>query len=175
MYHFNVEQATKDCIQWIRDFFEENGKDCNAVVGISGGKDSSVVAALCVEALGKDRVIGVLMPKGEQFDIDYSKDLVEFLDIRNITVNVGEAVEALTRSIEENQPLSRQAQVDSRFIRHPMGPVSLMVTISSKDTMADTIKAAIGPKRNPPMVMTTSLGSYLRKRTMGMRTVHTSA
>ena len=112
MYHFNIEQATKDCIQWIRDFFEENGKDCNAVVGISGGKDSSVVAALCVEALGKDRVIGVLMPKGEQFDIDYSKDLVEFLDIRNITVNVGEAVEALTRSIEENQPLSRQAQVN---------------------------------------------------------------
>jgi hypothetical protein len=68
MYRFDVEQATKDCIQWIRDFFEENGKDCNAVVGISGGKDSSVVAALCVEALGKDRVIGVLMPKGEQFD-----------------------------------------------------------------------------------------------------------
>lgn len=112
MYRFDVEQATKACIQWIRDFFEENGKDCNAVVGISGGKDSSVVAALCVEALGKDRVIGVLMPKGEQFDIDYSKDLVEFLGIRNITVNVGEAVEALTRSIEVSQPLSRQAQVN---------------------------------------------------------------
>ena len=112
MYRFCVEQATRDCVQWIRDFFEENGKDCNAVVGISGGKDSSVVAALCVEALGKDRVIGVLMPKGEQFDIDFSKDLVEFLDIRNITVNVGEAVEALTRSIEVSQPLSRQAQVN---------------------------------------------------------------
>ena len=112
MYRFCVEQATRDCVQWIREFFEENGKDCNAVVGISGGKDSSVVAALCVEALGKDRVIGVLMPKGEQFDIDYSKDLVEFLDIRNITVNVGEVVEALTRSIEVSQPLSRQAQVN---------------------------------------------------------------
>ena len=46
MYRFCVEQATRDCVQWIRDFFEENGKDCNAVVGISGGKDSSVVAAL---------------------------------------------------------------------------------------------------------------------------------
>ena len=58
-------QATKDaCVQWIRDFFENNGKGCNAVVGISGGKDSSIVAALCVEALGRDRVIGVLMPCG---------------------------------------------------------------------------------------------------------------
>ena len=66
MYQFNAEKVKNDCVQWIRDFFEENGKGCNAVVGISGGKDSSIVAALCVEALGKDRVIGVLMPNGEQ-------------------------------------------------------------------------------------------------------------
>ncbi len=60
---FDVKKVTEQCVQWIRDFFEANGKDCNAVVGISGGKDSSVAAALCVEALGKDGVIGVLMPK----------------------------------------------------------------------------------------------------------------
>ena len=63
---FNAEKIKNECVEWIRDFFEQNGKGCNAVLGISGGKDSSIVAALCVEALGKDRVIGVLMPQGEQ-------------------------------------------------------------------------------------------------------------
>ena len=67
---FDPKKITEECVAWIRDFFEKNGPDCNAIVGISGGKDSSVAAALCVEALGKDRVIGVLMPKGKQFDID---------------------------------------------------------------------------------------------------------
>ena len=70
---FPAEQIKNECVAWIRDFFEKNGKDCNAVVGISGGKDSSVAAALCVEALGKDRVIGVLMPCGKQPDIDMAK------------------------------------------------------------------------------------------------------
>ena len=67
---FDAVKVKEQCVNWIKNFFEENGKGCNAVIGISGGKDSSVAAALCVEALGKDRVIGVLMPKGKQFDID---------------------------------------------------------------------------------------------------------
>ena len=77
MYNFNAEKVKNECVQWIRDFFEENGKGCNAVLGISGGKDSSIVAALCVEALGKDRGIGVLMPNGEQADMDMAKLLVD--------------------------------------------------------------------------------------------------
>ena len=76
---FNAEKIKNECVEWIRDFFDKNGKGCNAVVGISGGKDSSVVAALCVEALGKDRVIGVLMPCGEQHDIDCAFALVNQL------------------------------------------------------------------------------------------------
>ena len=92
MSNFDVKKVTNDCVQWIKDFFEKNGKDCMAVVGISGGKDSSVVAALSVEALGKDRVIGVLMPNGEQSDIDMARKLVEFLDIRNFEVNNKDAV-----------------------------------------------------------------------------------
>lgn len=92
MSNFDVKKATNDCIQWIKDFFEKNGKDCMAVVGISGGKDSSVVAALCVEALGKDRVIGVKMPCGEQKDIDYSNMLINHLRIRGYTMNIGDAV-----------------------------------------------------------------------------------
>ena len=67
MYQFDAERIKNECVRWIRDFFEQNGKGCNAVVGISGGKDSSVVAALCVEALGKDRVIGVLRRGGRTY------------------------------------------------------------------------------------------------------------
>ena len=96
---FNATQVKNACVQWIRDFFEENGKDCNAVVGISGGKDSSVVAALCVEALGRGRVIGVLMPCGEQADIDMAKLLVSHLGIRHYIVNIKDAVEGVTNAV----------------------------------------------------------------------------
>ena len=96
---FDAGKVKKDCVAWIRDFFAENGPDCCAVVGISGGKDSSVVAALCAEALGRDRVIGVLMPCGEQADIDMAKLLVEHLGIRHFVVNIQDAVEGLKRSI----------------------------------------------------------------------------
>ena len=100
MSNFDVKKATNDCVQWINDFFEKNGKDCMAVVGISGGKDSSVVAALCVEALGKDRVFGVLMPQGEQPDIDYSRMLVDHLGIDSCVVNIGNTVHTLKHEIK---------------------------------------------------------------------------
>lgn len=93
-YNFNAEKVTKEIIQWVKDWFEQNGKNCNAVIGISGGKDSSVVAAICCEALGKDRVIGVLMPNGYQNDINYSYDLVMHLGIKYMVVNIGKIVEA---------------------------------------------------------------------------------
>ena len=96
---FNVEKVTKDCVLWIRDFFEKNGPDCNAVVGISGGKDSSIAAALCVEALGKDRVIGVLMPQGEQHDIDKAFMLVNHLGIRHYVVNIKDAVDGIINNL----------------------------------------------------------------------------
>ena len=89
-------------IRWIRDYFEKSGKGCNAVVGISGGKDSSVCAALLVEALGKDRVIGVLMPQGTQHDIDVSLSLVEHLGIRHFVVNIGDVCEGLVSAIAES-------------------------------------------------------------------------
>lgn len=98
-YCFDAEKTKNECVRWIRDFFEENGKDCSAVIGISGGKDSSVVAALCVEALGRERVIGVLMPNGEQADIDMAELLVEHLGIRHYTVNIRDAVEGVIKSI----------------------------------------------------------------------------
>ncbi len=96
---FDAEKVKNECIEWIREFFENNGKDCNAVVGISGGKDSSVVAALCVEALGKDRVIGVLMPCGEQHDIDKAELLVSHLGIKHFVINVKSAVDGVKNSM----------------------------------------------------------------------------
>jgi NAD+ synthase len=96
---FDAEKVKNDCIEWIRNFFEENGKDCNAIVGISGGKDSSIVAALCVEALGRDRVIGVLMPCGEQADIDMAKLLVSHLGIKHYIINIQDAVEGVKKNI----------------------------------------------------------------------------
>ena len=91
---FDAKTVKNQCVRWIQEFFRQNGPDCNAIVGISGGKDSSVVAALCVEALGKDRVIGVLMPCGEQHDIDMAQLLVEHLGIRHYVINIHDAVEA---------------------------------------------------------------------------------
>ena len=91
---------TKDAVvRWIRDFFEENGKGCNAIVGISGGKDSSIVAALCVEALGQERVIGVLMPCGQQHDIDMAYLLVHHLGIRHYEINVEDAVNGVMQHL----------------------------------------------------------------------------
>ena len=96
---FDAVKVKNECVQWIRDFFEENGKGCNAVLGISGGKDSSIVAALCVEALGRDRVIGVLMPNGEQADIDMAKLLVNHLGIKHYVVNIKDTIDAIHKSI----------------------------------------------------------------------------
>ena len=99
-YTFNAKETTEKAAQWIRDFFEKNGKGCNAVIGISGGKDSSICAALCVKALGKERVIGVLMTNGEQSDIDMARLLVNHLDIKAVEVNISEAYKGVLNGIE---------------------------------------------------------------------------
>ena len=92
---FNAQRVKEQIVEWIRNWFEENGRGCSAVLGVSGGKDSSVVAALCAEALGRDRVVGVLMPNGEQFDIQVSRDLVAHLGIRSVEINIHAAYEGL--------------------------------------------------------------------------------
>jgi NAD+ synthase len=99
-------------VEWIRSFFEQNGPGCNAIVGISGGKDSSVAAALCVEAIGKERVIGVLMPCGEQHDIDMAYKLVNHLGIRHYVINIKDAVDGLKGSVPAELELSTQSNVN---------------------------------------------------------------
>lgn len=112
MYKFDVVDATEKCVKWIQDFFLENGPTCNAVLGISGGKDSSIVAALCVKALGKDRVIGVLMPNGEQNDIDFAHGICDVLGIKRYVINIKDTYDALVKQLDENLELSNQAKVN---------------------------------------------------------------
>lgn len=109
---FDAQKAKNACVEWIREFFENNGKGCVAVVGISGGKDSSVAAALCVEALGKERVVGVLMPCGVQHDIDMALLLVKHLDIKNYTVNIKDALDGLVLSMPKDLELSVQSRTN---------------------------------------------------------------
>ena len=106
---FNAEKIKNDCVAWIREFFEANGKGCNAVLGISGGKDSSVAAALCVEALGKDRVIGVLMPRGEQHDIDCAYKLVNHLGIKHYEINIKDAFDGIVNAMPKELAISEQS------------------------------------------------------------------
>lgn len=97
----DAKKTKDDIVKWIKDYMAANGPGCDIVIGISGGKDSSVTAALCAEALGRGHVIGVLMPNGEQKDIDDSKMLVEHLGIKHIIVNINEGFKGLSGAINE--------------------------------------------------------------------------
>ena len=109
---FDAVKVKNECVDWIRKFFDDNGKGCNAVVGISGGKDSSIAAALCVEALGKDRVIGVLMPCGVQHDIDCAYLLVNHLGIKHYEVNIKDAIDGLKNAFPKDLEMSNQSIVN---------------------------------------------------------------
>ena len=123
---FDALKVKNQCVEWIREFFELNGKDCNAVVGISGGKDSSVAAALCVEALGADRVIGVLMPCGEQHDIDCAFELVNHLGIKHFVINIKDAV----KGIVDNMPAELELSAQTRSNLPPRIRMSTLYAIS---------------------------------------------
>lgn len=111
---FDVNAVTIKCVEWIRDFFEKNGKGCNAVIGISGGKDSSIAAALCVQALGKERVIGVLMPNGLQKDISDAYDLVNHLEIKHFVINIKDSVDGVLNemSCHTDMSISEQTKIN---------------------------------------------------------------
>ena len=110
---FDVKKVKEDLVNWLNQWFLDNGPGCNAVIGISGGKDSSVTAALCVAALGKDRVIGVLMPNGDQYDIDVSEALVKHLGIRSYVVNIKDAYNGVVEAAKTaGVELSNQAYIN---------------------------------------------------------------
>ena len=98
---FDAKTVKQQIVEWISDYFLSNASpETKAVIGISGGKDSSIVAALCVEALGRNRVLGVLLPQGAQHDINMAYDLCKTLDIEHVEINIKEPVQALYDGIE---------------------------------------------------------------------------
>ena len=99
MYQFDAKETRERLVAWIVDWFERNGKGCNAIVGLSGGKDSTIMAALCVEALGKERVIGVGMPDAGQ-DLHGADKVAEYLGIRFLEANIGGMTTALRKMFE---------------------------------------------------------------------------
>ena len=137
---FDAEKVSSDIVSWIRQWFEENGRGCNAIVGISGGKDSSVAAALCVKALGKERVIGVLMPNGEQSDIDMSKLLVEHLGIRHYVINIKAGYDGLLDEVNQQ-----------------LGEVSRDTTINLAPRLRMATLYAVGQSNNGRVVNTCNL------------------
>lgn len=125
MYIFNAKKAADACIEWIQDWFDENGKGCNAVIGISGGKDSTVVAALCMKALGRDRVIGVMLPDGIQPDIADSREIIRNLGIHGTEYNIGDASTAMVENLSAVKVLAGQLgflEIPSRQARENLPP-----------------------------------------------------
>ena len=113
-YKFDAKKTANDLTEWIRDYFKSSASpQTKAVIGISGGKDSSVAAAVCVQALGKERVIGIMMPQGVQTDIDYSRRVCDFLDIKAYTINIGDTVASFMDELKKHMELTPQAVINT--------------------------------------------------------------
>lgn len=113
MKKFDAAKVTEELVCWIRNWFEQNGPQSVAVIGISGGKDSSTVAALCVKALGASRVYGVLMPDHTQCDIDCSLKLVKHLGIEYKVVDIGKITDAVKITVTDlDIELSNQSKIN---------------------------------------------------------------
>lgn len=97
---FDVNFEIEGIKEWIKDWFKYNGPNASAVIGISGGKDSTIIAKLLVDALGKDRVVGVMMPNGVQGDISDSQKVIDLLGIKSYTINIENAFNGLLNQLE---------------------------------------------------------------------------
>ncbi len=100
-----MKTLTRNVVNWTKSILEKNHQT-KVVIGISGGKDSSVVAAICAKAIGPENVIGVMMPCGIQKDIADSQKLIDFLGIKSTTVNIGNAFNDLCNAINLGVELS---------------------------------------------------------------------
>lgn len=125
---FEAKKDKEKIVQFIKDWFKENGPEASAVLGISGGKDSSIAAALCVEALGKERVVGVLMPNSVQPDIDDSLRLVHHLDIRYRVVNIGPSYNGALAQIASGKG-NITVDIESPQLQQNLAPRIRMATL----------------------------------------------
>ena len=104
-YSFNAIKERQNIIKWLKDIVPIMKSD-KVIIGISGGKDSTVCAALCVEAFGKDNVYGILMPNGEQADIEDAKKVCEILDIKYNIINISYIYKTFMNYIEFSTDIS---------------------------------------------------------------------
>lgn len=108
-YSFDVKKEKDGVIEWIKNWFEKNGNGCNAVLGLSGGKDSTICAALLAEALGPDKVIGVAMPDHGQGINDADK-IAEYLGIKFMTMPIENITGSFYGLLDDGQTWSEQTQ-----------------------------------------------------------------
>ena len=108
--NFNAEQEARHIVSWIQNWFSSNGAGTTAVIGISGGKDSTIAAALTAKALGPNRVIGVLMPNGIQSDLEDAKRVVQTLGIRGTIINIGSVTAAIEQAIIDGEPVNGEKE-----------------------------------------------------------------
>ena len=99
MYNFDAKQTAEKLVKWLKDYFDNNGQPINAVVGCSGGKDSTVVLAALTKAIGPDRIYAILMPNGEQADIDDSYKICEYLGLKPHVCNIQDAYNGVVGSV----------------------------------------------------------------------------
>lgn len=160
MYQFNAIEAKNACVDWIKSWFDLNGQECHAVIGLSGGKDSTVAAALCVEALGKDRVLGVFMPNRHQSDIADSYRVADFLDIKAVEVNIEDMVHAFRANIMSSIVI---AQEDS-FLNETPALEDFYDSVQETSQMITNL---------PPRIRMTTLYAIAQMLPMGGRVVNT--
>lgn len=98
---FTIAEECENIVNWIKEYFVKNGPDSKAIIGISGGKDSTIAAALCVKALGADRVVGVLMPQGIQIDIEDARKVCEVLGIQSFEIDIDNTCAELYQALDK--------------------------------------------------------------------------
>ena len=108
---FDTKTALNGIKAWLESYKNSSGMK-KAVIGISGGKDSTIVAKILVDVLGKENVVGLLMPNGEQKDLADAIRVVELLDIKHEVINIEEGYWAIIKSLGGLENVSAEAQIN---------------------------------------------------------------
>lgn len=119
---FDVKTEVENIVAGLKDYVSYTSKP-KCIIGISGGKDSSVVAALAVKAFGKENVVGVMMPNGTQADIEDSKRLINHLGIKSYLVNIGPIVDALEGQI------SNATETEPNYVAKTNDPAGIRLQV----------------------------------------------
>lgn len=151
MDYFNAEKMRDNLVNWLRDWFENNGPDCKAVIGISGGKDSTIVAAACARAIGKERVLGVLMPNGVQKDIGDSLAVCNSLGIKYVIVNINDGYKGIAGEVRGsiNEKIGIENLSDQTLVN--LAPRLRMATLYA---VSQTVKGRVINTSNKSEYMT---------------------